>query len=107
MRVCVLKVINDFFLIYTNRNNVLFVDAPCRILRITIFVFQNYFNKSRLDFISTANIAKLYVAMKRIYYNSIIYTCLNNLLFLYGMNITKAFFLNALNQDENDKENKK
>ena len=47
--------------------------------------------------------------MKQIYY-SMIYTCLNNLFFLYGMNITKTFFFNkkiSLNQDENDKENKK
>lgn len=35
-----------------------FVDAACRILRITIFVFQKYFNKSRLNFILTAHITK-------------------------------------------------
>ena len=34
------------------------VDAACRILRITIFVFQKYFNKSRLNFILTAHITK-------------------------------------------------
>lgn len=47
--------------------------------------------------------------MKQIYY-SMIYTCLYNLFFLYGMNITKTLKKKkkkSLNQDENDKKNKK